>query len=317
MPFHIVRAELAQMDVEAIVIPDGFLLLSSKPENDHARTNKNELSREKIPDRDHSSRTYVIHTTAAGPGFGTEQKTQFVESYCRSALAMATEHGCESVAFPLITAGTDEKSQAQAFRTSVRMISAYVLENELDVYLVIPTPPPPFWGEQLFRELAKHLRNAQKVRKSRQRTASSGSVPVEHMMRSGWWADEEPAGCDRTSILLPELDESFSEMLLRKIDEKGLTDAQCYKKANIDRKLFSKIRNDVHYSPSKPTAIAFAIALELSLGETEELLKKAGFALSHSNVFDLIIEYFIQKGNYNIFEINEALFAFDQHLLGA
>jgi len=115
---------------------------------------------------------------------------------------------------------------------------------------------------------------------------------------------------------LEQPDSGFSETLLKLIDRTGKKDSLIYKKANVDRKLFSKIRNNPDYRPSKITALAFALALELDLEETREFIGRAGYALTHSSRFDIIIEYFIQQHNYDIFQINQALFQFDQPLIG-
>ena len=117
--------------------------------------------------------------------------------------------------------------------------------------------------------------------------------------------------------MVQQTDAGFSETLLKLIDKSGEKDSDIYKRANVDRKLFSKIRNNPQYKPSKPTAVAFAIALELDLEETRDFIGRAGYALSRSNKFDIIIEYFITHGRYDIYEINLMLFEFDQSLLGA
>ena len=232
------------------------------------------------------------------------------------------------MAFPLISSGVYGYPKDQALKVAIDVISDFLLENEMTVYIVIFDKAAYKISEKLFSDIAEYIDDNyvdEHTDYSRERIRMNALPSMAPRTRRKKSDDDFLEICDCKAMLaeddldakLKQIDESFSQMLLRKIDEKGMTDAECYKKANIDRKLFSKIRSDIHYKPSKPTALAFAISLELSLAETEDMLRKAGFALSHSNKFDIIIEYFISKGNYNIFEINEALFAFDQSLLGA
>lgn len=271
---------------------------------------------------------YVIHTVGPIYDDGKHGEKALLESCYRESLALAKEHQCETVAFPLISSGVYGYPKDQALKVAIDVISDFLLENEMTVYIVIFDKAAYKISEKLFADIAEYIDDNyvdEHTDYSRERIRMNALPSMAPRTRGKKSDDDFLEMCDSKAMLaeddldakLRQIDESFSQMLLRKIDEKGMTDAECYKKANIDRKLFSKIRSDVNYKPSKPTALAFAISLELSLAETEDMLRKAGFALSHSNKFDIIIEYFISKGNYNIFEINEALFAFDQSLLGA
>ena len=271
---------------------------------------------------------YVIHTVGPIYNDGKHGEKALLESCYRESLALAKEHQCETVAFPLISSGVYGYPKDQALKVAIDVISDFLLENEMTVYVVIFDKAAYKISEKLFSDIAEYIDDNyvdEHTDYSRERIRMNALPSMAPRKRRKKSDDDFLEMCDCKAMLaeddldakLKQIDESFSQMLLRKIDEKGMTDAECYKKANIDRKLFSKIRSDIHYKPSKPTALAFAISLELSLNETEDMLRKAGFALSHSNKFDIIIEYFISRGNYNIFEINEALFAFDQSLLGA
>lgn len=347
MPLHIVRNDITKMEVDVIVNAanssllggggvDGCIHRAAGPELlaecetlGGCKTGSAKLTKGyKLPCK------YVIH--AVGPQWrdGQHEERELLVSCYRTSLALAKEAGCETVAFPLISSGIYGYPKADALRVAIETISDFLLEHEMTVYIVIFDKAAYQISGKLFSDIEAFIddhyveqHSDTDVESRRRRNAFRQEELVsEESLDSGVCG---AAPCEAPSMLaapmaassldeaMAQIDESFSEMLLRKIDELGMTDAQCYKKANIDRKLFSKIRSDKLYKPSKSTAIAFAIALELSLDETKELLMKAGFALSHSNKFDIIIEFFITKGNYNVFEINEALFAFDQSLLGA
>ena len=294
---------------------------------------------------------YVIHTVGPVWQGGTKNEKALLESCYTSSLALAAEYNCTSVAFPLISAGAYGYPRTEAMQVAADTISRWlaVEGNTMEVYLVVFDKTSYTAGTALYRDIESYIDdNYVAARSDSRETIRRREFYSKNISAWGIDEDEEYTEDDAVFMARPQpaentapapyrakaaaatrpgkprtleeyirkLDASFSQTLLSLIDSRNMTDAQCYKKANISRKLFSKIRNDPHYHPAKATVLAFAIALELSLEETEQLLKKAGYALSHSDRADLIIEYFIVSGNYDIFRINDALYRFDQPLLG-
>ena len=334
MSLEIVRNDITKMAVDAIVNAanesllggggvDGAIHYAAGPEllAECKTLGGCKTGKAKITSGYNLPAKYIIHTVGPIYEDGNHGEKALLASCYRESLALAKAHNCETVAFPLISSGVYGYPKNQALKVAIDVISDFLLENEMKVYIVIFDKAAYKISEKLFSDIAEYIDdNYVDEHTDYRRESMRMNMPMQAsigMFEADLCECKAMMSEDDLDSKLRQIDESFSQMLLRKIDEKGMTDAECYKKANIDRKLFSKIRGDVNYKPSKPTAIAFAISLELSLDETEDMLKKAGFALSHSNKFDIIIEYFISKGNYNIFEINEALFAFDQSLLGA
>ena len=349
MPLQILRNDITQMKVDAIVNAanesllggggvDGSIHQAAGPELlAECRTLHGCRPGEaKITGAYRLPCQYVIHTVGPRWHDGRSRERETLVSCYRSALSLAQEHGCESAAFPLISSGAFGYPKDQALRVAVDTIGEFLLHHDMTVYLVVFDRKSYQISSRLFSDIAACIDDQYVARQPYRRPNRGDDEPrIQYSLRDerdaseerirNWlgeadgaprtpWAVREPLSLDDA---LKRLDESFSEMLLRKIRESGMTDAACYKKANIDRKLFSKIKNDKHYQPSKPTAIAFCLALELPMGEMRDLLSKAGYAMTHASKFDIIVEYFVRRGNYNVFEINEALFAFDQSLIGA
>ena len=277
---------------------------------------------------------YVIHTVGPIWRGGNHLEHHTLANCYQNCLELAKKHHCDSIAFPLISAGAYGFPKEQALDVAVHVISHFLAVNDMQVILVVYDRNSFVVSQGLIKDIISYLDDcyvdAHILEESTvlytqalapqedcecRSASSSFSYPTAPKSQSRP-SSKSTLKANDLDELLNQIDESFSEMLLRKIDEKGIKDSECYKKANIDRKLFSKIRSDKNYRPSKTTAIAFAIALEFDLKESKEMLQKAGYALSHSNKFDIIIEYFIQHRIYDIYQINEALFAFDQSLLG-
>lgn len=369
MPLEIVRNDITKMNVDAIVNAantsllggggvDGAIHRAAGPQllEECRALHGCATGEAKITKGYNLPCRYVIHTVGPVWHGGLLGEKRLLASCYRSALELARQHGCESVAFPMISTGAYGYPAEKALRVALDEIGAFLLENEMTVYIVVFSSSSVMIGKKLFADIRQYIDDqyadryletrGERARCAQSRRLADGAfgdtapirplseddiqafeaareeAPQEEICESvGYQPDDDAfAWMTQKELSLEEvlgrIDESFQQMLLRKIDESGMKDAECYKRANISRKLFSKIRGNTHYKPTKATALAFAIALRMELSETKELLGKAGYALSRSSRFDLIVEYFIMRGIYDVDEINQALFSFDQPLLG-
>ncbi len=257
---------------------------------------------------------YVIH--AVGPvwrGGGQGERELLAGAYL-SALELARERGCRSVAFPLISSGIYGYPKSEALQVAVDTIREFLNREELDVYLVVFDRRAVELGQELYADL-RHFIDRYFEENPARRLAAEPFACEEAVLEYEGPFSHQKYGKRSLEDMLNNLDETFSQMVLRLIDQKGYRDVEVYKRANMDRKLFSKIRSNPQYSPKKQTVLALAIALRLNVDEARDLLKKAGFTLSDSQKQDVIIRYFLEAEEYDMFTINEALFCFEQPLL--
>lgn len=335
MPFEIVRNDITQMTVDAIVnTANPMPVIGSGTDSRIHAVAGSELLRARqaigsiavgcaaITPAFRLRAKYVIHTVGPVWSGGTCGEESLLRNCYDNSLKLAAEHGCQSVAFPLISAGNYGFPKDKALQIAISAFSAFLPEQEMQIYLVVFDGASFKLSEKLFQNVAdyigEHYIDAHK--------AALRTVPedrrrnTEVLARRAFGAMPLCSTAPKAASLedmLKQTDAGFTETLLDLIDRSGKRDSEIYKKANISKQHFSKIRNNPNYRPTKATALAFAIALELDIAQTKDLIGRAGYALTNSSKFDVIIRYFIEQGNYNIVEINIALYEFDQGLLGS
>ncbi len=353
MPLQIIRQDITKMKVDAIVNTTNEEMVGYSGvdlavhegagvelDKECQRLAPLGLGTAKITKGYNLDAKYIIHTSGPIWHGGLAGESIILKSCYLESLKLAVENGCESVAFPLISAGAYGYPKDKVLNFAVQIITEFLFSHELTVYLCVFDRTSYEFSKELFNEISEFIDDDYGFAREFNRCAANlrldicedetltadfsecdvleECAPVPKMMPCASVPMEYGNVKNKTlEEYMKAMDKSFAYKLFDYIDSKGMTDVECYKKANVDKKTFSKIKcNPQSYKPSKQTAVAFAIALELTLDETQDLLSSAGLTLSRSFVFDKIIRYFIQKGNYNVFEINEALFEFDQVLLG-
>ena len=342
MPLQIIRQDITKMRVDAIVNTTNeemigysgvdlaiHTIAGAELDAECAKLAPLGLGQAKLSGAYDLPCKYVIHTSGPVWRGGLLGESIILRSCYIESLKLAVKSGCRSVAFPLISSGVYGYPKDQVLKFAIQTITEFLFDHELTVYLCVFDKESYSFSQKLFSDIQEFI-NDEYVDEHDEDfydnyDDSIDEMPMAKCIQAPMCADaliprkRETSSAASKSLreYMKQMDRSFQEMLFDLIDESGMTDVECYKKANVDKRTFSKIKSNKDYKPSKQTVIAFAISLQLDMDTTQELLATAGFTLSRSKVFDKIIRYFIHNGNYDIFEINEALFEFDQVLLGS
>jgi len=262
---------------------------------------------------------YIFHTVGPIWMGGNEGEEGILRNCYIKALNLALEKGVESIAFPLIASGTYDYPKDRALGTATAAIGDFLLNHELDIHLVVYDRKSFVLSEKLYHKVNQYIDDHYVM----DHNLYESKVNRDKLVYRDEILEKSPDASFKKELskrsledFLDDLGESFPEMLLRLIDEKGYKDPDVYKRANVSKQTFWKIINKDNYLPKKSTIVALVIALKLNLDESKDLLKKAGYAFSNNNLFDVIVSYFIVNGNYNIFEINDVLFKYEVELLG-
>lgn len=347
MPLHIIRQDITKMRVDAIVNTTNsemigysgvdlavHTLAGAGLDEECRRLAPLGLGQAKITGGYNLPAKYVIHTSGPRWRGGLLGESAILKSCYIESLKLAVGTGCESVAFPLISSGVYGYPKDQVLSFAVSVITEFLLHNEIEVYLCVFDKDSYSFSKKLFDDIKSfvdddyidehdedyYLDKYLPCCSSEDRGAPPIFRTIGAVKPSVKKASANADSAREKALIdyIKSTDKSFAEKLFDLINESGMSDVECYKRANVDKRTFSKIKsNPKTYRPKKQTAVAFAIALKLDLDKTQELLASAGLTLSRSFTFDKIIRYFIHRGEYDIFVINEALFEFDQVLLGS
>jgi|SRR5690554_976907 len=330
MPYKIIRDDITKVEVDAIVNAANHTLLGGggvdgaihraagdKLLQECEALGGCEVGQAKITKGYNLPAKYIIHTVGPIWKGGHFNEEDLLADCYRNSLALAKKYKLTSIAFPLISSGAFKFPKDKALKIANAEIGSFLLENDMNVFLVVFDKSSYMLSSKLFAEIQQYIDENYVEEFNVNRTTVYHRKDESVDIRFSYsYVENDEAIKRKLDDVVNNIGETFSQMLFRIIREKNLDDAAVYKNANIDRKLFSKIRTNIYYKPSKATALALAISLNLNIDETQDLLKQAGFAFSTSDIFDIVVRFHIVNNIYNIYEINEALFDFNQKPLG-